>query len=80
MVDKAHENLAQRMASMMCVDINLALNPKEVDQVHEYLDNNGKLSVETILKLRVKKVQEKGDDLELEELNIDNDVPLSLDF
>lgn len=65
---------------MMCVDINLALNPKEVDQVHENLDNNGKLSVETILKLRVKKVQEKGDDLELEELNIDNDVPLSLDF
>lgn len=73
------------MASLMCVDIDLTLTHEEVDQVHEKLDNsNGKLSVEEILKLEVQKVKEKGDDdvkwLELEELDIDDDLLLSLDL
>ncbi|CAK9138508.1 unnamed protein product [Ilex paraguariensis] len=75
--------LAERIASLMCVDIDLISEADETDTAAEDLDENGtKLSAVEIMEREVCKAKEKGDDavrwLELEGLDIDDATLLSL--
>ncbi|KAF8401096.1 hypothetical protein HHK36_014399 [Tetracentron sinense] len=77
--------LAQRMASLMCVDIDLTSDAEESDPEPSVLhENNAKCNVVEIVESEIRKAQEKGDDaamwLELEELDIDDAMLLSLDL
>ncbi|CAN4109986.1 unnamed protein product [Withania somnifera] len=77
--------LAERMASLMCVDIDLNSAADEAGDVdggagEEY---SGKLSAAEIVEREMAKVKEGRDDarwLELEELDIDDDMLISLDL
>ncbi|OVA10335.1 Tubulin-tyrosine ligase/Tubulin polyglutamylase [Macleaya cordata] len=77
--------LAQRMASLMCVDLDLTSDSEEVNleckDVHEN-DTKGKL--EEIIETEIHEAQEKGSDdvmwLELDELDIDDAMLSSLDL
>ncbi|KAK9274967.1 hypothetical protein L1049_022224 [Liquidambar formosana] len=77
--------LAQRMASLMCVDIDVNSECEETDLVdggsHE---NNTKVNVKDVVEREIQEAKERGDEtvrwLELEELDIDDDMLLSLDL
>lgn len=74
--------LAQRMASLMCVDLDLASDTGFVSgSLHE---SNSEMSIEAILEREVSEAKEKYDGivrwLELDELGIDDDILVSLDL
>ncbi|KAJ4953775.1 hypothetical protein NE237_030607 [Protea cynaroides] len=75
--------LAQRMASLMCVDIDLTSDTEEVD-LEEGSHENRTKNIMEILEREICQAQEKGIDevmwLELEELDIDDAMLLSLDL
>ncbi|KAI9191719.1 hypothetical protein LWI28_012507 [Acer negundo] len=75
--------LAQRMASLMCVDVGLNSDSEETDLVNGVSHENGiKSNVEDVLESEISNANGKGDGsvkwLELEELDIDDDILLSL--
>lgn len=76
--------LVERMASLMCVDIDLASDGDDVDHPTEVLNENGtKLDVVEVVKSETLKAKERHDTvkwLELEEMNIDDSMLLSLDL
>ncbi|XP_031267892.1 tubulin--tyrosine ligase-like protein 12 [Pistacia vera] len=77
--------LAQRMASLMCVDIGVASDSEDMDLVNGVSHQNGVVSnVEEVLQSEIRSAREKDDGnvkwLELEELNIDDDMLLSLNL
>lgn len=77
--------LAQRMASLMCVDTDLDTDIEEVDAVNGVLHENGtKSNVEDILESEIHNATEKGDGtvkwLELEDADIGDDMLLSLNL
>ncbi|KAL4557635.1 hypothetical protein LXL04_035820 [Taraxacum kok-saghyz] len=71
--------LVERMVSLMCVDIDLNSDDEDADNV----DDN-KLTVVEIVEREFEKVKKEGYDavtwLELEDLNIDDDIFVSLDL
>ncbi|GAV72802.1 TTL domain-containing protein [Cephalotus follicularis] len=72
--------LAERMAALMCVDIDLNAETEETDLV----DKNTKLNVEEIFENEIACAKENGDGivrwLELEDVDIDDDILLSLNL
>lgn len=70
--------LTERMASLMCVDIDLKSDYEETDE------NGTKLDVMEIVEREVSKAKDEVNDtiswLELDELGIDDDMLLSLDL
>lgn len=75
--------LAQRMASLMCVDVDLDSDSKETKLVNGVSHAHGvKSNVEDVLETEIWNAEGKGDGsvkwLELEELDIDDDMLLSL--
>ncbi|OMO91799.1 Tubulin-tyrosine ligase [Corchorus olitorius] len=70
--------LAQRMAALMCVDVDEDAGSEEA------VENGGKMTVEEVLESEIRNARENGDGvvrwLELEELGLDDDTLLSLDF
>ncbi|KAH9652707.1 tubulin--tyrosine ligase-like protein 12 [Citrus sinensis] len=77
--------LAQRMASLMCVDTDLDTDSEEVDAVNGVLHENGtKSNVEDILESEICNAIKKGDGtvkwLELEDADIHDDMLLSLNL
>ncbi|KAK9075941.1 hypothetical protein SSX86_004271 [Deinandra increscens subsp. villosa] len=75
--------LVERMASLMCVDIDLNSDSEDVDDVGSELYDS-KLGVMEIVEREVERVRKEGHGavvwLELEDLDIDDDVFLSLDL
>lgn len=70
------------MASLMCVDLDLASDTRFVSgSLHE---SNSEMSIEAILEREVSEAKEKYDGivrwLELDELGIDDDILVSLDL
>lgn len=81
--------LAERMASLMCVDIDLNLAEEDEDHSKSNDDGDGdgddaKQSVWELIESEIRGAKEKGNDsvrwLELEDLQIDDDALLSLDL
>jgi len=76
--------LAQRMAALMCVDIDSNSDVEEIDGDGVSRDNYSKLNVTDIVENEIGYAKERGYDtvkwLELEELDIDDDMLLSLDL
>lgn len=76
--------LAQRMAALMCVDIDSNSDAEEIDGDGVSRDNYSKLNVTDIVENEIGYAKERGYDsvkwLELEELDIDDDMLLSLDL
>lgn len=77
--------LAERMAALMCVDIHLNSAAEEAGDVDGGAgeDDSSKLSAAEIVEREMRKVKEGRDDtrwLELEELDIDDDMLVSLDL
>ncbi|KAH7854880.1 hypothetical protein Vadar_018707 [Vaccinium darrowii] len=77
--------LAERMASLMCVDIDSTLDAEEQDNSAEVLDEtDSKLNAREIVESEIRTAKQRGDDtvrwLELEELDMDDAVLLSLDL
>ncbi|PSS20768.1 Tubulin--tyrosine ligase-like protein [Actinidia chinensis var. chinensis] len=77
--------LAERMASMMCVDIDLNSDAEDMDNSGGGLDeNSSKLNVLEIVECEIRKAKEKGEAsvrwLEREELDMDDSMMLSLDL
>ncbi|XP_057969004.1 uncharacterized protein LOC131158277 isoform X2 [Malania oleifera] len=77
--------LAQRMASLMCVDLDLTSDSEEVDHVPENSHGkNAESNVEEMLESELHRAKQRGDDtikwLELEGLDIDDTMLLSLDL
>ncbi|KAF3965043.1 hypothetical protein CMV_010736 [Castanea mollissima] len=78
--------LAERMAALMCVDIDLNSNAEETEEVVDgFSHQNGtKLSVFEAMESEIHGAKENGDGsvrwLELDELDIDDDTFLSLDL
>ena len=76
--------LAQRMAAMMCVDVDSNSDAEEIDGDGVSRDNYSKLNVTDIVENEIGYAKERGHDtvkwLELEELDIDDDMLLSLDL
>lgn len=76
--------LAQRMAALMCVDIDSNSDAEEIDGDGVSRDNYSKLNVTDIVEHEIGYAKERGYDsvkwLELEELDIDDDMLLSLDL
>ncbi|XP_065850483.1 uncharacterized protein [Euphorbia lathyris] len=74
--------LVQRMASLMCVDIDFNSDADDEDGVSQ--DHNSKLNVVDVVQNEINDAKAKGYDtvrwLELEELDIDDDMLLSLDL
>ncbi|EEF46277.1 protein binding protein, putative [Ricinus communis] len=74
--------LARRMASLMCVDIDLNSDVKDGNGVAE--ENNPKLNVLDVVEKDINDAKVTGFDtvrwLELEELDMDDDMLLSLDL
>ncbi|KAJ9547926.1 hypothetical protein OSB04_020469 [Centaurea solstitialis] len=75
--------LAERMASLMCVDGDLNSDFAEADDVG-CESEDGKLGVMEIVEREVQKTKKEGQDavvwLELDDLDIDDDVFISLDL
>ncbi|KAI3694429.1 hypothetical protein L1987_77394 [Smallanthus sonchifolius] len=75
--------LVERMASLMCVDTDVSSHLEDADDEGCELEGN-KLSVTEIVEGEVQKVNKEGHGavvwLELEDLDIDDDVFLSLDL
>ncbi|XP_059634731.1 uncharacterized protein LOC132277042 [Cornus florida] len=77
--------LAERMGSLMCVDIDLNSDVEEADYEGGGSDeNNTKLNVVEMVESQIRGAKEKGDDtvrwLELEELDIEDATLLSLNL
>ncbi|PHT57291.1 hypothetical protein CQW23_05777 [Capsicum baccatum] len=77
--------LAERMAALMCVDIDLNSADEEAGDVEGGAgeEDSSKLSAAEIMRTEMCKVKEGWDDtrwLELEELDIDDDMFVSLDL
>ncbi|PHU11732.1 hypothetical protein BC332_18662 [Capsicum chinense] len=77
--------LAERMAALMCVDIDLISADEEAGDVEGGAgeEDSSKLSAAEIMRTEMRKVKEGWDDtrwLELEELDIDDDMFVSLDL
>ncbi|KAI8565339.1 hypothetical protein RHMOL_Rhmol03G0251300 [Rhododendron molle] len=77
--------LAERMASLMCVDIDLTPDAEEQDNSAGVSDENGcKKNVLEIVESEICAAKQRGDDtvrwLELEELDMDDAMLLSLDL
>ncbi|KAM7513056.1 hypothetical protein LguiB_011931 [Lonicera macranthoides] len=76
--------LTERMASLMCVDVDLDSDSEEVNVSGGGSDENGiKFGVVEIVEKEVCKAKDEGNDtvwLELEELDIDDDTLVSLDL
>lgn len=77
--------LAERMASLMCVDIDLNLDEEDEDHSKSNVDDDdAKQSVWELIESEIRGAIEKGNDsvrwLELENLQIDDDTLLSLDL
>ncbi|GFY80492.1 tubulin-tyrosine ligase [Actinidia rufa] len=77
--------LAERMASLMCVDIDLNSDAEDLDNSGGGLDeNSSKLNILEIVEGEIRKEKEKGEIsvkwLELEELDMDDSMMLSLDL
>lgn len=77
--------LAERMASLMCVDIDLTPDAEEQDNSAGVSDENGcKKNVLEIVESEICTAKQRGDDtvrwLELEELDMDDAMLLSLDL
>ena len=77
--------LAERMASLMCVDIDLNSDAEDLDNSGGGLDeNSSKLNILEIVEGEIRKEKEKGEAsvkwLELEELDMDDSMMLSLDL
>ena len=78
--------MAERMAALMCVDIDLNSNAEEAEEVVDGIShqNGTKLSVFEAMESEIHGAKENGDGavrwLELEELDIDDDTFLSLDL
>ncbi|XP_058206510.1 uncharacterized protein LOC131320010 [Rhododendron vialii] len=77
--------LAERMASLMCVDIDLTPDDEEQDNSAGVSDENGcKKNVLEIVESEICTAKQRGDDtvrwLELEELDMDDAMLLSLDL
>lgn len=75
--------LAERMAALMCVDLDRRLETEELDE-HDS-DRSGSLEhVLQIVEKEKARIQERGSDsaawLELEELGIDDDMLVALDL
>ncbi|XP_058001912.1 uncharacterized protein LOC110640426 isoform X2 [Hevea brasiliensis] len=74
--------LAQRMASLMCVDIDLNSDAEDGDGVSQ--ENNSKLNAMDVIENEINDAKVKGCDavrwVELEELDVDDDMLLSLDL
>nr|XP_043619113.1 tubulin--tyrosine ligase-like protein 12 [Erigeron canadensis] len=74
--------LVERMASLMCVDIDLNSDDEEADNAGE--DSSSELGVVEIVEREFEKVKKEGPGavvwLELEDLDIDDDVFMSLDL
>lgn len=85
MIEQLQEvpGLVERMASLMCVDIDLNSDSEEADNAGDELGDS-KLSVVEIVEREYQKVKKDGPGavvwLELEDLDIDEDVFLSLDL
>ncbi|KAJ0786403.1 hypothetical protein HanOQP8_Chr02g0070721 [Helianthus annuus] len=75
--------LVERMASLMCVDIDLNSDVEDTDN-DGCESNNNKLGVMEIVEREVQKVKKEGAEavmwLELEDLDIDDDLFPSLDL
>lgn len=75
--------LAERMASLMCVDVDLNSDFAEADDVGCDLEDS-KLGVMEIVEREVQKTKKEGQDavvwLELDDLDIDDEVFVSLDL
>lgn len=76
--------LTERMASLMCMDVDLDSDSEEVNVSDGGSDENGvKFSVVEIVEKEVCKAKDEGNDtvwLELEELYIDDAMLMSLDL
>ncbi|KAL4613775.1 hypothetical protein ACB092_07G004600 [Castanea dentata] len=78
--------LAERMAALMCVDIDLNSNAEETEEVVDGIShqNGTKFSVFEAMESEIHGAKENGDGsvrwLELDELDIDDDTFLSLDL
>ncbi|KAJ4824823.1 hypothetical protein Tsubulata_048434 [Turnera subulata] len=76
--------LAQRMGALMCVDVDLSCDAGEGGGDEVAPENGSKLSVMEVIDNEIRDAKERGYDsvkwLELEELDIDDDVLLSLDL
>ncbi|XXG51416.1 hypothetical protein AAC387_Pa02g5192 [Persea americana] len=77
--------LAQRMAALMCVDLDLSLDSKAVvDESSGRHENAGKGNAMQVVEREMHKAQEEGYGastwLELDELDIDDDMLISLDL
>ncbi|KAJ8568776.1 hypothetical protein K7X08_030998 [Anisodus acutangulus] len=77
--------LAERMAALMCVDTDLNSTAEEAADVDggEGEEDSSKLSAVEIVEREMRKVKEGGDAtrwLELEELDVDDDMLVSLDL
>uniref|UniRef100_A0A2P2LZM1 Uncharacterized protein MANES_03G040400 n=1 Tax=Rhizophora mucronata TaxID=61149 RepID=A0A2P2LZM1_RHIMU len=76
--------LAERMASLMCVDVDLGTDTDETDEDGDSQESNSKLNVMDVVKNEIRDAREKGNEvirwLELEELDFDDDMLLSLDL
>ncbi|XP_054822693.1 uncharacterized protein LOC129320996 [Prosopis cineraria] len=74
--------LAERMGSLMCVDIDLNLGADENDPANEPSHENADTDVAQVLESEFEAAKMKGNDrltwLELDELGIDDDMLLSL--
>lgn len=77
--------LAQRMAALMCVDLDLSSDSKVVvDESSGKHENAGKGNAMQVVEREMHKSQEEGYGastwLELDELDIDDDMLISLDL
>ncbi|CAI0387820.1 unnamed protein product, partial [Linum tenue] len=74
--------LAQRMAALMCVDIDL--NSSDAEETEGVGEENFKLNAADVVENEIREAKEKGNDtvrwLELEEMDIDDDMLLSLEL
>uniref|UniRef100_A0A2P2LZI6 Uncharacterized protein n=1 Tax=Rhizophora mucronata TaxID=61149 RepID=A0A2P2LZI6_RHIMU len=72
------------MASLMCVDVDLGTDTDETDEDGDSQESNSKLNVMDVVKNEIRDAREKGNEvirwLELEELDFDDDMLLSLDL
>lgn len=70
--------LAQRMAALMCVDVD------DDSGLEENIEEDGKMTVEEVLESEIRNAKENGDGvvrwLELEELGLDDSALLSLNL
>lgn len=75
--------LAQRMGSLMCVDLDLNSDAEQAKDLKDWSEEATKVSAADLVAEELAKAKEKGDTvrwLELEELGIDDNTLVSLDL